>query len=117
MRKISRKINIDRDPDDERDLFLTDSIEFTPGVTVLVGCNGFGKTTVINYIEDTLFNKNIPFMKFDNVRNGGSRFIEMAMMFDNIDYLPRRTMSDSLNQAWVSSPENDKAFLQRALLK
>lgn len=49
------KYRVDKDPyDTEETLFsgkLTRTIE--PGFTVLVGCNGSGKSTVLRYIKDT----------------------------------------------------------------
>lgn len=47
------KYKLDKDPYDERVLFTGKlNREISPGFTVLVGCNGSGKTTVLNYIKD-----------------------------------------------------------------
>lgn len=47
------KYKLDKDPYDDRVLFTGKlNREISPGFTVLVGCNGSGKTTVLNYIKD-----------------------------------------------------------------
>ena len=41
---MSRKIDIYQDPFGYGKMFKKKSFEFEPGVTVFVGCNGYGKT-------------------------------------------------------------------------
>lgn len=63
-----RKINIWRDPYGEG--FSTcskKSIEFEPGLTVLVGCNGSGKTTLLNNIVEEIKKDNVPYAYYDNL--------------------------------------------------
>lgn len=55
-------------------------IEFKPGVTVLVGCNGIGKSTLLQNIKSQLKEEGIPYYYFDNMRDGGDHSIaEMAL--------------------------------------
>ena len=42
------------------------------GLTILVGCNGAGKSTMINQIAALLRENNEKYFAFDNTRNGGS---------------------------------------------
>lgn len=50
---MSREIKIWRDPYDEGfDTCSAETVEFKPGLTVLVGCNGAGKSTMLHNIKD-----------------------------------------------------------------
>ncbi len=48
------------------------TVTLQPGVTVLVGCNGIGKTTLIKQLIQLLEKENVPVIKFDNLRDGGA---------------------------------------------
>ena len=50
-----------------------DEITILSGVTVLVGCNGAGKSTLICQLKDILTGLNIPYMEYDNLRDGGDK--------------------------------------------
>lgn len=70
---MSRKIMLWKDPYDTGvSLFKRNTVKLNPGVTVLVGCNGIGKTTFMKNIQDNLKKNNIPVMRFDNLTEGGS---------------------------------------------
>lgn len=70
---MGRKIKLWKDPYDcGFDLYKKRTIELKPGITVLVGCNGIGKTTLLYNIEDVLRKEKIPVAKFDNLSDGGS---------------------------------------------
>lgn len=61
-------------------------VEFMPGLTVLVGCNGSGKTTMLNNIKAKLKKENIPVFFFDNITNGGSKTVSDALFNGDIDF-------------------------------
>lgn len=46
-------------------------IEFTPGITILVGCNGIGKTTLLRNIKEQLKKEKIPCYYYNNLKDGG----------------------------------------------
>lgn len=70
---MSRKFKLWKDPYDcGFDLWKKRAVEIRPGVTVLVGCNGIGKTTLLNNLESILKEENIPVTHFDNLSDGGS---------------------------------------------
>lgn len=69
---MSRKIKLGKDPYDYGfDLYKKRSVTIKSGLTVLVGCNGSGKSTFLNCIKDTLKKEDILYMEFNNLRDGG----------------------------------------------
>ena len=73
---MSRIFKLDEDPYDTCEiLFKKKEVEIFPGVTVLVGCNGTGKTTLLSTIKRRLNYMDVPeylCIKYDNVKDGGS---------------------------------------------
>ena len=67
-----KKFKITRDPYDDNKIFAKASVSIEPGVTVLVGCNGAGKTTMLRMIENQLKERKEPYLCFDNLREGNS---------------------------------------------
>ena len=53
-------------------LFKKSTITIQPGLTVLVGCNGTGKTTLLNHIKDKLNKDKIPCYHYNNLKDGGT---------------------------------------------
>ena len=80
-----RKIDIWRDPfDSGYHLCEKENIEFKEGFTVLVGCNGSGKTTMLHNIKEKVKKEDIPVLEYNNLHDGGSKSISEAF-FDG-DY-------------------------------
>lgn len=74
-----REIKIWRDPYDAGfNTCRARKVTFEEGLTVLVGCNGAGKTTMLHNIRDELFSQKIPHIRFDNLHDGGSHGISEA---------------------------------------
>ena len=89
------KIKTWRDPYDEG--FSTcrrKEVEFKPGLTVLVGCNGSGKSTMLKNIKEELHKKKIPMFFYNNEHDGGSNSIEESLFLGNINFAAT---------AWTSS--------------
>ena len=85
---MSRKIKLYQDyyGEDEK-LYEKRSVTFDEGVTVLVGCNGSGKTTMLYQIKDNLRENKIPFISFDNLRDGGSNARASAGFREDFSFL------------------------------
>ena len=80
-----KKIKIDKDYYEEgTELFKKKSATIHPGVTVLVGCNGTGKTTLLYQISNFLKKEKIPHIRYDNLTNGGNGAAGEAL--SNNDY-------------------------------
>lgn len=69
MEEYKTILKIDKDPHEKgKYLFETDEFGFNSGqVTVLVGPNGSGKTTMLTNIKKYLRNNDIKFVSYDNV--------------------------------------------------
>lgn len=91
MRKekiVSRKFKLWKDPYDcGYGLWKRGTIEIKNGVTVLVGCNGIGKTTLLNNIESSLKKDKIPVIHFDNLSDGGSNARSEKAFMEDFSFL------------------------------
>lgn len=74
-------------------LYKKKIIEINPGVTVLVGCNGIGKTTLLRQIEDELKKKNIPCLKFDNLGEGGHHSVGYHASIEDFEFVATASCS------------------------
>ena len=88
------KIPIIRDPYEPKEYIYTKKeFEFKPGVTVLVGCNGCGKTTLLHQIKDYLKSKKVPVVSFDNLHDGGSNARSEAAAMNDFTFLATAAFS------------------------
>lgn len=78
-----RKFEIETKPYGEERIYSRKSVEIESGVTVLVGCNGSGKTTLMQFIKSDLKRNEIPYIKFDNLRDGGSKARSAALFHED----------------------------------
>lgn len=86
---MGRKINIINKGyyDENEVLYKKKSIEIKPGVTVLAGCNGIGKTTLLHQIESFLKKENIPCLMFDNLKDGGQNSISYHSLLEDFTFV------------------------------
>lgn len=68
-------------------LYSGKDIRLEPGVTVLVGCNGYGKSTFLQMLRQRLNQENIPFVSFDNLSEGGAHAREKAGYYGDYKFL------------------------------
>jgi len=71
-----KQFKIKKDPYDDSKIFAKASVSIEPGVTVLVGCNGAGKTTMLRMIKEQLKKNKEAYIVFDNLREGNSSAME-----------------------------------------
>lgn len=84
---MSRKIQLIRDYyNNGYNLYKRKTIEIKPGVTVLVGCNGIGKTTLLHQMQDNLNKNKIPNIMFDNLHHGGGKSISSACFHNDFGF-------------------------------
>lgn len=68
-------------------LYKKKSVTINSGVTVLVGCNGIGKTTLLHQIRDRLKTLNIPYIDYDNLSEGGNNSMSGALYNNDLSFL------------------------------
>lgn len=84
---MSRTFTISTKPYDDCTLHNRKNFTINPGLTVLVGCNGAGKTTMLNHIKYELEKNEIPVFQYDNVHDGGSNAISRAGVYGQMNTL------------------------------
>lgn len=85
---MNRKFILERDYYDEGfNLYKKKTITIKPGVTVLVGCNGIGKSTLLRQIKDNLKQENVPYIYFDNLKDGGGHAVSEAGFYGNFGFM------------------------------
>lgn len=91
---MPHKFKIERDfYDSGEKIYSKASVELKEGLTVLCGCNGCGKTTLICQIKGTLAKENIPVLSFDNLTDGGSNSIQLSLEMGDMDFLTQAVRS------------------------
>ena len=68
-------------------IYQKSTVTINPGVTVLVGCNGCGKTTLIKQLKKQLEKEGIPVLSFDNLHDGGHNAISAAMFHQDFAFV------------------------------
>lgn len=69
--------------DEDFEIFNTDNINIEQGITVLVGCNGYGKTTFLKILKSQLEREKIPFISYSDLHDGRSNAISKAGSQEN----------------------------------
>lgn len=85
---MSREFKIEKDYWNDNDiLFKKSKIKFDPGLTVLVGCNGSGKSTILLHLKSKLENKGIKYISFNNLTDGGDYARSKASFYGDLEFL------------------------------
>lgn len=79
---MSVTIKVDKYPH-ETDLrvFRSEELVFEPGFTVLIGCNGSGKSTTLGYIRHYCRRNDVPVIEFDNITDGGQHIASKGLFY------------------------------------
>ena len=87
---MSKKITIWKDPYDcGFDISSRRNVEINECSTIIIGCNGLGKTTFLSNIKSELKDKNIPCLSYDNLTDGGKKQSGYLLNSGNTDDLAR----------------------------
>lgn len=83
-------------------MYKKKEITLKTGVTVLCGCNGIGKTTLLHQIIDNLEEENIPYFHFDNLKDGGEYARSAAGFKGDFGFLSSAIMSSEGENIWLN---------------
>lgn len=90
---MSRTFKIRRNYYDTGFIYKKSEFTLEPGVTILVGCNGYGKSTMLEQIRTILDNENIKYISYDNEHDGGPHAMRKAGFLGNMELLANLFMS------------------------
>lgn len=89
--------------DDGDKLYLKDEIEINEGLTVLVGCNGSGKSSLLKSMKAQLRDEpDVSVLYYDNLRDGGNTAKEVAAFHDDLNLLATLITSSEGEQIVIS---------------
>jgi len=93
------KIKINDDPYGEGfRVTLADTVSLPEGVTILVGCNGAGKTTMLQTIKEQTRKKDIPTILFDNKEENEHKYYEEFMYSNQMSKMATMFLSSEGEQ-------------------
>lgn len=88
-----REIEIDQSPHyEDKTFYPYNKLGFEEGITVLAGCNGAGKSTILKNIKRHCKKNNIDCVQFDNLQNGASQTKSKAGFYGDFE-----TMASLMN--------------------
>lgn len=91
---MTHKFKIIRDLYDSGEkIYNKSSVEIKDGLTVLCGCNGCGKTTLLHQIKNALAKENIPFLNFDNLLDGGNNSVSESLWYGDMSFVAQAVCS------------------------
>ena len=74
-------------------LYKRCSVTLKPGLTVLVGCNGSGKSVFLRQLKERLEKDKITYVDYDNLKDGGSTSIGAAVFQNDITFAATAILS------------------------
>ena len=84
---MNQKFHLIRNYYEDGNIYEKSYVTIRPGVTVLIGCNGAGKTTMLHQIKEQCKKLEIPCLLHDNYTQGGKESISYAGWKGDTDFL------------------------------
>lgn len=82
-----KKVLIEQRPFSENKFFSYSSLSFKEGLTVLVGCNGAGKSTILKNIKHRCKTGDIDYVSYDNQHDGADVLKSKAGMIGDFSLM------------------------------
>lgn len=99
---MSRTFKINKKYYDKELLYKKSEFTIEPGVTVLVGCNGSGKTTMLRHIKRKLEKEDIPYLYYDNMTEGGHNAMDRAVFYGDATLFATQAFSSEGEQIVIN---------------
>lgn len=100
------RIKLFKDPYDSGwDIFSKQYLTLNPGVSILVGCNGYGKTTLMQTLKEYAQTHKIPLFHWDNTKDVHSAR-ERAGWLGNTTFLATATCSSEGEEIIMNLGQN-----------
>lgn len=117
-RRDKMKLKINKDYYDEGiEMYSTEEISLNPGVTVLVGCNGYGKSTLISIVKEYCKNNDIQLLQYDSEKlNSVHRNMELFLhtnQFEKLALLTASSEGEKLTQGFSDILSQVGAFVRQ----
>lgn len=112
------KLKVNKDYYDEGiEMFSTEEIAINPGVTILVGCNGYGKSTLIQMVNNFCKNNDMQLLQYDSEKlNSVHRNMEMFLhtnQFEKLALLTSSSEGEKLAQGFSDVLSQVGAFVRQ----
>ncbi len=102
-----KQIKVWKDPYDAGfSICKSNKIEIQEGLTVLVGCNGSGKSTMIHNIKEVIDKEKLPCVFYDNLVDGGDKSLQNSIFHNDL----------SLGAALWSASEGERININLGIL-
>lgn len=75
---------------------------FNDGITILVGKNGAGKSTILHFLKEKCSKEDIPLFFYDNYADGGEKAKSKYMFFDDMSALATAMCSSEGQQIYMN---------------
>lgn len=82
-----REFNINKNPYGDDILYDKENITIEPGLSILVGCNGCGKTTFLRCLREQLKEEKVLHIFYSNLTDGGEYARSKAGFLGDFDFL------------------------------
>lgn len=86
---------------DER-LYLKTEHAFNEGITILVGKNGAGKSTILLFLKEKCHKEKLPIFFYDNYKDGGSSALEKYGFHNDVSALATAWQSSEGQQIYMN---------------
>lgn len=78
---------------ENENIYDKSSVTISSGLTILIGCNGAGKSTMLRQMRDQCEKNKLPLLFYDGYQSGGKESISLAGYLGNYDFVARGAMS------------------------
>lgn len=105
---------------DKKNMYKYRYVQFNEGFTVLVGCNGSGKTTMLAQIAKYCDKEKIKYLEYDNLNNGGKDAMQSFHNFDEMSEFTQYLISsegERISQNICRIARNIGRLVSRAMPK